>query len=279
MAAPSESKSSAEKSAGTGTGNSNPRTFLPLSHLTAQSARVGLWEVMNWNPKDTTHEYLWEGKQRTSHGFQCTLISTNDPKEYVLADSHGKGMTAQITKALLAKFKPGLVFAMSKVVLAENSKRQYNSAPKTEIVCLHQTKFDPVLTGSIKKSAMPEPPVPIAASMSINHEQHFDALALIQDISETAPGGQLKDGQARTRFTVTLIDGSTNKDEKKPRLLPLTIFASTPPDGSDPSIFQEFRDAFHLQEAVAFFNIQGKKSQSTEGSTWSFQSGYDLIFT
>ena len=139
MAAPSESKSSAEKSAGSnsvekpaGLGDgSNPRTFLPLSHLTAQSARVGLWEVMIWNPKDTTHEYLWEGKQRTSHGFQCTLISTKDPKEYVLADSHAKGMTAQITKALLAKFKPGLVFSMSKVVLAEYSKRQCNSAPQT----------------------------------------------------------------------------------------------------------------------------------------------------
>ena len=105
MATPSESNRSVEKSAGTGTGTSvekpaglgdgsNPRTFLPVSHLTAQSARVGLWEVMIWNPKDTTHEYLWEGKQKTSHGFQCTLISTNDPKEYVLADSHGKGMTA-----------------------------------------------------------------------------------------------------------------------------------------------------------------------------------------
>ena len=125
-------------------------------------------------------------------------------------------MNEQKTKALLEHFTSGLVFTMSTVALAANSKRMYNSAPKTEVVCMRQTKFDPVLAVSIGKSNMPEPPVPIADSMRINQEQHFDALALIQDITATAPGGQFKDGQARSRFTVTLIDGSINKDEERP---------------------------------------------------------------
>ena len=53
--------------------------------------------------EDTMHSYLWEGKKKTSHGFQCTLMSTQDPSQYILADSHGQGMTEQTTKALLDK--------------------------------------------------------------------------------------------------------------------------------------------------------------------------------
>ena len=182
-------------------------------------------------------------------------------------------MTEQITQALLNKLKHGLVFTMSNVRLAENSSRQYNSAPKGEVVCLRQTKFEGVLAVSATKCQyMPEPPVPIAASMNINEEQHFDTLALIQEIGETQPGGQLKDGQSRLRFTVTLIDGSTNADETKPRLLPVTIFVYKPHGDSKLPMLQELRDAFDNKKAVAFFHIQDKKSESKEGDTWSFQS-------
>jgi len=251
-------------------------TLLPLSHLNEQSARVGRWEVFIWKPKDISHEYMWENKKRSTYGMQCTLVSTKDPKQYVLADSHGKGMSAEKTKTLLAKFKEGLVFTMSKVVLAENSKRQFNSAPKTEVVCIRQTKFDPVLAGSAGKSVMPEPPVPISASMNINREQHFDVLALIHDISELSAGGQLKNGQARSRFTVTLSDGSTMKNEEQPRLLPVTIFLDTPKDGSVPTDYQKLDEAGNQKKAIAFFGVQGKKSPSED--TWSFQSGFSFTW-
>ena len=118
--------SSAEKSGALGD-VTNQRKLLPLSHLNAQSARVGLWEVMIWKPKDTMHSYLWEGNKETPHGFQCTLISTQDPSQYILADSHGQGMTEQKTKVLLEMFKPGRVFTMNTMVLAANSKRMYFS--------------------------------------------------------------------------------------------------------------------------------------------------------
>ena len=111
--------SSAEKSGAPGD-VTNQRKLLPLSHMNAQSARVGLWEVMIWKPKDTAHSYLCEGNEKTSHGFQCTLISTQDPSQYILADSHGQGMTEQKTKALLEKIKPGFVFTMSSVALVAN---------------------------------------------------------------------------------------------------------------------------------------------------------------
>ena len=65
----------------------------------------------------------------------CTLIATQDPSPYILADSHGQGMTEQKTKALLEKFKPGLVFTMSTVALAANSKLMYNQARRRPWQC------------------------------------------------------------------------------------------------------------------------------------------------
>ena len=119
------------------------RTFSPLSHLTAQSARFGCFEVVICNPTARTREYLWEGKKRTSHHFQCKLVSTADPTVYVLGDSHGKGMSATALKNMAEKFRPGLVFEMSKVVFADNTKTQYNSAPKLEVVCMLSTYLEP----------------------------------------------------------------------------------------------------------------------------------------
>ena len=110
MAPKPANTSSAAKLAGSSAGKSgvpgdvtNQRKLLPLSHLNAQSARVGLWEVMIWKPKDIMHSYFWEGKKKMSHGFQWALIATQDPSQYILADSHGQGMTEQKTKALLEK--------------------------------------------------------------------------------------------------------------------------------------------------------------------------------
>ena len=121
------------------------------------------------------------------------MVSTSDPTQYVLADSHGKGMTPQKLDGLDKRFKHDLVFEMSKVVLAENTKQQYNSTPKTEVVCMARTTFNPVLV-SAGKPKMPEPGIPIAASMGIHREQQFDALALIHAITPMAKGGRTSTG-------------------------------------------------------------------------------------
>ena len=104
-----------------------------MSHLTAQNARVGLWEVAIFNPTARTREYLWEGKKRHSYHFQCMLVSASDPTQYVLGDTHGKNMSAEKLRQCVDKLKAGLVFRMSKVDFASNTKQQYNSAPKTEL--------------------------------------------------------------------------------------------------------------------------------------------------
>ena len=115
------------------------RRISPLSYLTAQSARFGFWEVIIFNPTARAREYLWNQDRRTSYSFQSMLVSTADPTQYVLGDSHGKGMNTVKLNELKDKFKPGLVFHMSQVVFAENVKQQYNSAPKTEVVSMLHT--------------------------------------------------------------------------------------------------------------------------------------------
>ena len=44
----------------------NARKFSPLAHLTAQSARFGLWEVAIYHPTARTREYLYNKDKRTS---------------------------------------------------------------------------------------------------------------------------------------------------------------------------------------------------------------------
>ena len=51
------------------------------------------------------------------------LVSTADPTQYVLGDSHGKGMNAVKLNELKNKFMPGLVFHMTHAVFADNMKK------------------------------------------------------------------------------------------------------------------------------------------------------------
>lgn len=272
-----DARSSAEKSASAAqaTETGSGRKFSPLSHLTAQSARFGMWEVVIFNPIDRTRNYLWNKEQRTSYNFQCMLVSTEDPKQYVLADNHGRGMNAKNLQTLKDKFKPGLVFHMSKVVFAENTKQQYNSAPKTEVVNMLSTTWSSVLN-SAGKPKMPEPAIPVAACMGIEREQQFDALALIQDISDMSNGGQTTTGQARVRCKIVLNDGSVNKETGKVCHMPVTIFADGKYDEDAPPLFKQLRNAFENKTAMAFFGIQGKKSDTGDGA-WSFTSNFGFF--
>ena len=245
--------------------------FTPLSHLTAHSARFGLWEVMVFNPIASEREYIWDKQQRTSYTFQTKLVSTADPTQYMLGDSHGKGMNKAKLKQLKDKFKHGLVFHMSKVVFADNTKKQYNSTPKSEVVSMLNTTWSPVL-GSAGKPIMPEPGIPIVASMGINSEQQFDALALIQEVSASNSGGRTRAGQERVRCQIILNDGSRNSDGNVCHL-PVTIFEDASKDGQDPPLFQKLRSAAEHKIAMAFFGIQGKQSEDEPGK-WSFTSSF-----
>ena len=248
----------------------------PLNHLTAQSARFGHWEVAVFKPVGTAREYLWDGMKRTSHRFQCMLVSTADPTQYVLGDSHGKGMSEEKRNQLEAKFKEGLVFRMSKVVLATNVNQQYNNTPKTEVVSMQHTTWSPVLSTAAKRTK-PEPGIPIAASMGIGREQLFDALALVQEVGEMARGGTTSSNTARVRVLVKLNDGSKNDATGNVIHLPITIFADATHDQQEPQMFRDLRQAASTKTAMAFFGIQGKQSDAASGE-WAFTSSYGFFF-
>ena len=154
------------------------------------------------------------------------------------------------------RFKPGLVFHMSKIVFADNMNQQYNSTPKTEVVSMLSTTWSPVLV-SAGKPKIPEPAIPIVQSMGIEREQHFDALALIQDVSASSNGGNTLTGQARVRCQILLNDGSLNEDTGKVCHLPVTIFADAMRDLQEPLLFKKLRSAAEGNTAMAFLVSRG----------------------
>ena len=120
---------------------------------------------------------------------------------------------------------------------------------------------------------MPEPAIPVAESMGIEHEQHFDALALIQNVSTMSSGGHTSTGQARVRCTILLNDGSKNNKNDKVCHLPVTVFADAQMTGEPPLLFKELNQAAVDKTAMAFFGIQGKQSDGGDGK-WSFTSTF-----
>ena len=245
-------------------------TLSPLAHLTKQSTRFGVWEVVVFRPESAVRSYVYDGKKRTSYSFECLLVSASDPTQYVLGNSHGRGMNQSQMDAMVKKYVAGHVFLMSRVSLAEKVKQQYNSAPKTEVVAMKDTTFSRVLV-SAGKPKMPEPNIPVAACCSITREQQFDCLALIRSVGEPAPGGWAS-GRERIRCTIQLIDGSKLNGTDKPCVLPITVFADKKPS-DDPALFKALQELCDERHAVAVFGIQGKKS---EGSAWSFSSSFSF---
>ena len=202
-------------------------TMSPLSHLTSQSAAYGLWEVLIFAPDAQEREYIYEKKKRTAYNFRCLLVSTQDPTAYVLGESRGRGMNAQVLKDMSQRFKQGLVFRMTKPSFVSNVKQQYKSAPKSEVVSMSHTTFTPVLS-SAGKPTMAEPSIPIARCMSINREQVFDVMGIVREVSEVLPGGRTSSGQERVRCTCKITDGSKMPGTDQTCDLPITIFEDKP---------------------------------------------------
>ena len=198
-----------------------------LSHLTSQSAAYGLWEVMIYAPEAQEREYIYEKKKRTAYNFRCLLVSTQDPTAYVLGESRGKGMNAQVLKDMSKRFKQGRVFRMSKPSLVSNVKQQHNNAPKSEVVSMLHTTWAPVLS-SAGKPTMAEPSIPIAMCMSINREQLFDVMGIVREVSEVLPGGRTSSGQERVRCTCKITDGSKMLGTDQTCDLPIATFEDKP---------------------------------------------------
>ena len=103
-----------------------PATNLsPLALLTKNSARFLVCEIVVYHPTARSRKYIHQSQVRTAHHFQCLLVSTNDPCQYMLGDAHGKGMNETKLKQLKDKFKPGLVFHMSKIEFVSSVNQQY----------------------------------------------------------------------------------------------------------------------------------------------------------
>ena len=250
-------------------------TMSPLAHLTSQSAAFGLWEVLIFAPDGQEREYMFQKQKRTAYNFRCLLVSTQDPTEYALGESRGKGMDRQVLKDMSQRFKQGLVFRMTKPSFVSNVKQQYNSAPKSEVVSMLHTTFTPVLS-SAGKPTMPEPSIPIAMCMSINREQLFDVMGIVREVSELLPGGRTSSGQERVRCTCKITDGSKMPGTGQTCDLPITIFQDKLSGVATPAVFRVLQDAAENHWAVSFFGIMGKQSTDDGNAAWSFTSSFSF---
>ena len=73
-------------------------------------------------------------------------------------------MNAQTLKPLENKLDPGLVFQMSKVAFAENTKQQYIRVPLTVVASMADATFSTLRIGG-EKLSMPAPVILVVISM------------------------------------------------------------------------------------------------------------------
>ena len=119
-------------------------TMSPLSHLTSQSAAFGLWEVLIFAPDAQECEYIYQKQKRTAYNFRCLLVSTQDPTAYVLGESRGKGMSAQVLKDMSKRFKQGLAFRMKKKPCLQcEATAQQRSEERSRLYVAHDLGTSP----------------------------------------------------------------------------------------------------------------------------------------
>ena len=83
------------------------------------------------------------------------------------------------------------------------------------------------------------------------------------------------------RCQILLNDGSLNEDTGKVCHLPVTIFADAMRESQEPLLFKKLRSAAEGNTAMAFFGIQGKRSEAKQSGAgsgkWSFTSPFGFF--
>ena len=158
----------------------------PMIQLSPQNAKRGTWEVAIAMPRMETYSYDWQGASRTTEVFRCFLVSTSEPAVYCLGEVKKTKEQKKAHVDALHKFKPGLKFRLSKVVLNTGAKAEYNSTTHKVTVNLLASHLDPLLQGSV--AFKPEPTISCADCVKIRKFQHFDITALIKRVSEPRSG-------------------------------------------------------------------------------------------
>ena len=173
----------------------------PLHCLNKSTCSLGKWDVVVYLPRIEEYAYTWDGASRTAKIFRCILVSVHDPSKYCMAEVRKERRSEATLREAESKYKSGLKFRLSKVVLTDG-KPEYIGAPCKITVNLQKSKVQPVLQHV--EIVRPAPSISCADCISFKQYQAFDITALVISVSEART---LPDG--RKVRDVCLSDGTT----------------------------------------------------------------------
>ena len=252
---------------------------LALSVLNRASVKIGgKWDVYIWRSFEDKYEYNWKGKTRHGVNFVCTLVASDDPRQYCQAQYKKTSQNATKYEQALNKFKHGNRFMMSKVSFVEDAKAAYVSSPLKNVVDLSNTTME-ICVGGANSAVQPAPEATIAASSSLGTNQFFDVTALIQEVQETR-----QHENNRSSFVVRIHDGSLDNDTRKVKAMPLRVFFDTSrvntrsQSAEYPVSAESFRtfveEHLKTKTAVSFFCISGAQD---DNGRFSFRTTKNTI--
>ena len=139
-----------------------------------------------------------------------------------------------------AKFKAGLKYRFSKVVLDSLPKQEYLHTPLKHRVDVAKTKTDPLMQVKQGETVQPSPAMNIKDCNKLQQTQRLDATALMDAMSEVR-----SISFSRQAVSVTVIDDSG--DDGKPGQLTFSFFMDLPLSKEDTAAMDILQEAQRLR--------------------------------
>ena len=198
------------------------------------------------------YSYPWHGKQATATKLRVCFVSM-DEKEYCVGIMKPKLKNLEeLREARDEKFQVGKIFIATKVTFIEE-KPQYIHAPFKHALCLRNTRFSPVLAGTVVLPAVPSPDSSVTEILSIQETKghRFDITGLCHlspvRYYETQKGH-------RAIIDVTLLDDSKLHNEKTGELV-FTMFVPCTPEHACPPELTALITLVDANNPVSFFSL------------------------
>ena len=192
---------------------------LPLGELNKSSAKTSVsWAVVVHQPREDIYHYNWQGKERQGANFIVTLVSEDNAGHYCQAHFKKTAKNTKQYEQTKTQMQQGKRFLMSKVTFVEEAKTRYISCPLKVVVDLSSTKMD-LCAETLNSDVHPVPQSTVAGGSSLDGNQFFDVIALVQQVHEIRPHPN-----NRSSFMMMIYDGSKDEASKKVMVIPLKIY-------------------------------------------------------
>ena len=133
--------------------------FVPLRELRASSRGIGKWRLRIVSAEVESFKYGKQTPQKEGKSLHCVLLS-QDSALYcrgVVKQLGQSDKARQDFDKALEKFKPTMVFDISKVTFDERSDKAWRSSPVKYVIDLAKSQADPVLQSTEDFPSLPAP--------------------------------------------------------------------------------------------------------------------------